>query len=97
MLKETISQAISKGLIKTGTIIVDSTHTTTNARPKTVTQVLRDLRQHHTIVAHALLEAVSVMLHKNSLTCAGKPANFLYNLTKNLAAQSAHPNCAVVP
>lgn len=43
MLKETISQAISKGLIKTGTIIVDSTHTTANARPKTVTQVLRDL------------------------------------------------------
>jgi transposase len=43
MLRETICQAIGKGLIKSGTIIVDSTHTNANARPKTVTQVLRDL------------------------------------------------------
>jgi transposase len=43
MLRETIRQAIEKGLIKSGTIIVDSTHTNANARPKTVTQVLRDL------------------------------------------------------
>ena len=37
------------------------------------------------------------MLHKNLLTCAGKPAIFLYNLTKNLTSQSAHPNRAVLP
>lgn len=43
MLREIIRQAIEKGLIKSTAIIVDSTHTTANARPKTVTQVLRDL------------------------------------------------------
>lgn len=43
MLRETIRQAIEKGLIKSTAIIVDSTHTTANARAKTVTQVLRDL------------------------------------------------------
>lgn len=43
MLRETIRQAIKKGLIKSTAIIVDSTHTNANARPKTVTQVLRDL------------------------------------------------------
>ncbi len=43
MLRETIKQAIDKGLVKSGTIIVDSTHTVANARPKSVTQVLRDL------------------------------------------------------
>jgi transposase len=43
MLYETIRQAIEKGLIKSTAIIVDSTHTTANARPKTVTQVLREL------------------------------------------------------
>lgn len=43
MLRETVSQAIEKGLIKSTAIIVDSTHTTANARAKTVTQVLREL------------------------------------------------------
>ena len=43
MLKETIQQAIQKGLIKTGTIIVDATHTEAAVRAKSVTQVLRDL------------------------------------------------------
>ena len=43
MLRETIRQAIEKGLIKSTSIIVDSTHTNANARPKTVTQVLREL------------------------------------------------------
>jgi transposase len=43
MLRETIRKAIEKGLIKSTAIIVDSTHTTANARAKTVTQVLRDL------------------------------------------------------
>lgn len=43
MLKETIHQAIQKGLVKSGTIIVDATHTEAAVRAKTVTQVLRDL------------------------------------------------------
>lgn len=43
MLQETIRQAIEKKIIKSGTIIVDSTHTEAAARPKSVTQVLRDL------------------------------------------------------
>ena len=43
MLKETIQQAIQKGLVKSGTIIVDATHTEAAVRAKSVTQVLRDL------------------------------------------------------
>lgn len=43
MLKETIQQAIQKGLVRTGTIIVDATHTEAAVRAKSVTQVLRDL------------------------------------------------------
>ena len=43
MLKETIQQAISKGLVRTGIIIVDATHTEASVRAKTVTQVLREL------------------------------------------------------
>lgn len=43
MLKETIAQAIQKGLIKSSAIIVDSTHTNAAARPASPTQVLRSL------------------------------------------------------
>ena len=43
MLKETISQAIQKGLIKSTAIIVDATHTHAAVRPSTPTQVLRNL------------------------------------------------------
>jgi Transposase domain (DUF772). len=43
MLKETIIQAIQKGLIKSTAIIVDSTHTNAAARPSTPTQALRSL------------------------------------------------------
>jgi len=43
MLCETIRQAIEKGIIKSMAIIVDSTHTNANVRPKKVTQVLREL------------------------------------------------------
>jgi transposase len=43
MLRETIRQAIEKGIVKSKTIIVDSTHTLAAVRPKTVTQVLREL------------------------------------------------------
>lgn len=43
MLKETITQAIQKGLIKSTAIIVDSTHTNAAARPTSSTQALRNL------------------------------------------------------
>ena len=43
MLRETIRQAIEKGIIKSTAILVDSTHTNAAARPKTATQVLREL------------------------------------------------------
>lgn len=43
MLKETIKQAMDKGLIKSGTILVDSTHTNASVRAKSPTQILRDL------------------------------------------------------
>ena len=43
MLKETIQQALDKKLIKSGTIIVDSTHTNASVRPKSPTQILRDM------------------------------------------------------
>lgn len=43
MLKETIQQALDKGLIKSGTIIVDSTHTNASVRAKSPTQILREL------------------------------------------------------
>ncbi len=43
MLKETMQQALDKGLIKSGTILVDSTHTIAAVRAKSPTQILRDL------------------------------------------------------
>lgn len=43
MLKETIQQAVQKGLVKSGTIIVDATHTEAAVRAKSATQVLREL------------------------------------------------------
>ena len=43
MLKETIQQALDKGLIKSGTIIVDSTHPNASVRAKSPTQILRDM------------------------------------------------------
>ena len=43
LLKETIQQAISKGLVKSGTIIVDATHVEAADKAKSPTQVLREL------------------------------------------------------
>ena len=43
MLKETIQQALGKKLIKSGSIIVDSTHTIASVRAKSPTQILRDM------------------------------------------------------
>lgn len=43
MLQETIRQAIEKGIIKSNSIIVDSTHTLSKSHKKTPTQILREL------------------------------------------------------
>ena len=43
LLKETICQAIEKGLVKSGTIIVDATHVEAAVRAKSVPQVLREV------------------------------------------------------
>lgn len=43
LLKETIRQAIEKGLVKSGKIIVDATHVEAAVRAKSVPQVLREL------------------------------------------------------
>lgn len=43
MLKETVHQAIEKGIIKSNSIIVDATHTASKNDRKTPTQVLREL------------------------------------------------------
>jgi len=41
MLKETVRQAVEKGLIKSNTILVDATHTKSRSRRETPTQILR--------------------------------------------------------
>jgi IS5 family transposase len=41
MIRETVSQAIEKGIIKSNTIIVDATHTKSKSNPETPTQILR--------------------------------------------------------
>jgi IS5 family transposase len=43
MLKETVRQAIEKGIIKGNTIIVDATHTKSKSKPETPTQMLRKM------------------------------------------------------
>ena len=47
--------------------------------------------------AHGLLESCSVCLPKKSRQGDSLTSIYLYNLTKNLAAQSAHMNYAVLP
>ncbi len=43
MLKETVKQAIEKGIIKSNSIIVDAAHTNSKNHKKTPTQILREL------------------------------------------------------
>ena len=47
--------------------------------------------------AHGLLEYYSVSLPKKSRQGDSLTSIYLYNLTKNLTAQSAHLNYAVLP
>lgn len=43
MMKETIQKALAKGLMKLGTIIVDSNPTNASVRAKSLIQILRDM------------------------------------------------------
>jgi len=43
MLRETVRQAIEKGIVKSNSIIVDSAHTRSKSQKKTPTQILREL------------------------------------------------------
>ena len=43
MLRETVKQAIEKGIIKSNSIIVDAAHTVSKSHKKTPTQILREL------------------------------------------------------
>jgi len=43
MLKDTVRQAIEKGIVKSNSIIVDSAHTASKGQKKTPTQILREL------------------------------------------------------
>ena len=59
------------------------------------------LRQHRTINGYRLCRTLacvfSVILHKFCLTGVSLPTLNLYNLTKNLTAQSHDNNYAVLP
>ena len=43
LLSETVAQAIKKGIIKSGAIIVDSTHTRSKHTPQTASQLLKEM------------------------------------------------------
>jgi len=43
MLKDTVKQAIEKGIVKSNSIIVDAAHTNSKGQKKTPTQILREL------------------------------------------------------
>ncbi|WZL77309.1 IS1182 family transposase [Eubacteriales bacterium mix99] len=86
MLREMIRQAIEKGLIKSTAIIVDSTHTTANARPKTVTQVLRDLsKQLRREIYREMIELSEKFPEKPSETAElADEIQYTYQLLENI-------------
>ena len=82
MLKETIQQALDKKLIKSGTIIVDSTHTNASVRAKSPTQILRDMsKQLRKEIYKSVYELSEKFPEKPSLE-AGLEEEIIY--TKNL-------------
>jgi len=89
MLRETIRQAIEKGLIKSKTIIVDSTHTTANARPKTVTQVLRDLsKQLRREIYREMVELSEKIPDKPEITAdLSDEIDYTYRLLENIGTE----------
>lgn len=89
MLKETIRQAIEKGLIKSTAIIVDSTHTNAAVRPKSVTQVLRDLsKQLRKEIYREMYDLAEKFPEKPSQTAElSEEIEYTYRLLENIGAE----------
>lgn len=94
MLKETIRQAIEKGLIKSTAIIVDSTHTNAAVRPKTVTQVLRDLsKQLRKEIYREMYDLAEKFPEKPSQTAElSEEIEYTYRLLENIGAEVLKSN-----
>jgi len=88
MLQETIRQAIEKGIIRSTAIIVDSTHTTANARPKTVTRVLRELsKQLRREIYREMVELSGKLPEKPDETAElAEEIEYTYRLLENVGA-----------
>ncbi|WP_236860051.1 IS1182 family transposase [Candidatus Formimonas warabiya] len=86
MLRETIRQGIEKGIIKSTAIIVDSTHTNSAARPKTVTQVLRELsKQFRRKIYREMIELSEKFPEKPSETAElAEEIEYTYHLLENV-------------
>lgn len=86
MLRETIRQAIEKGIIKSTAIIVDSTHTNALARPKTVTQVLRDLSRQLRKEIYSQMYDLSAKFPEKPIKTAelAKEIEYTYQLLENV-------------
>ncbi len=94
MLKETIRQAIENGLIKSTAIIVDSTHTNAAVRPKTVTQVLRDLsKQLRKEIYKEMYDLAEKFPEKPSQTAElSEEIEYTYRLLENIGAEVLKSN-----
>lgn len=94
MLKETIRQAIEKGLIKSTAIIVDSTHTNAAVRPKTVTQVLRDLsKQLRKEIYREMYDLAEKFPEKPIQTAElSEEIEYTYRLLENIGAEVLKSN-----
>lgn len=82
MLKETIQQALDKGLLKSGTIIVDSTHTNAAFRAKSPTQILRDMSKQLRKEIYKSAYELSLKFPEKPFLEAGLDEEIIY--TKNL-------------
>ena len=61
LLSETVSQAIEKGIIRNGAIIVDSTHTRSKHSPQTASQLLRDMTKKLRQELHKTQKEIAVL------------------------------------
>lgn len=89
MLRETIRQAIEKGIIKSTAIIVDSTHSNAAVRPKTVTQVLRELgKQLRREIYREMVELSEKFPDKPGETAdLGKEIEYTYRLLESVGTE----------
>jgi len=89
MLREIIRQAIEKGLIKSTAIIVDSTHSNASVRPKTVTQVLRELsKQLRREIYREMVELSEKFPEKPSVTAElAEEIEYTYQLLESVETE----------